>query len=510
MDIANRHNTRRAMNIIRSYSSNNDLKNTIIVVLILLLCIFIGASVGAGAYMFAAPLALLLPAIFLIRNPHVGLIFLTGMTLLVAGTFKYFFALNQFQWALSALGVSLLGYALIVRFFSAAEHKCLPVRIEVLVVLWWLSLLFSSAANTLPVLDWFVGLRIYLPVFGIFAYLAYCQPKEKLLKAILLFMIAISTIQWIFCLYQTLRVVPVRLAGHYPGSAWDSIVGTFGGDKFGGGESGSLGIYLSIILVLTAALRKYSQISSVQTTLIVLTSFTAMALVESKVIAVMIPLGLFLLFRDNALKKPAKFFVGFIVVGGLMLSLLIAYYYLYWQSDNSRGLLDALYERFSYSFDPAFQASSTNLGRVKSLIFWWDKHAILDNPLTLFLGHGLASAVSSSSVIGEGMAVKSYGVMLDVTGASKLLWETGLFGIAVFLMIFVVAFFMARRLKDNLSLPAWHRAAMSGVEAAMVLMPLSIFYEVTVVSSPPMQFMAMFFLGYVAYWSRETSGVPVV
>ncbi|MBK7765541.1 MAG: hypothetical protein IPI44_05200 [Sulfuritalea sp.] len=40
----------------------------------------------------------------------------------------------------------------------------------------------------------------------------------------------------------------------------------------------------------------------------------------------------------------------------------------------------------------------------------------------------------------------------------------------------------------------------------MLLMPLATIYEVTVVSSPPMQFVAMFMLGYVAYWWRETAG----
>ena len=168
-------------------------------------------------------------------------------------------------------------------------------------------------------------------------------------------------------------------------------------------------------------------------------------------------------------------------------------------------MIDALFARFSYSFDPYFQASTTNLGRVKSLLFWWEKHA-LDDPLTLLIGHGLASAVSSSSIIGEGGAVHRYGIMLDVTGVSKLLWESGLIGLVVFLLIFAFGFFRARSLKVHPALPAWHRAAMVGVEAVMVLMPLSIFYEVTIVSSPPMQFMAMFLLGYVAYWWRETGG----
>lgn len=499
-----------SMNTTQRYSVESGTMQIAIIFSTLLLAVLIGIGVGADIYMVAAPLALVFPAVYLLMRPAISLLFFTGLTLAIAGTLKYFFGLGQFQWGLSILGAALLGYALLHKMFSHENKRTPSDWLAPPILLWWAVLLFSTAANALPAMDWLVGLRIYLPVFGVFAYLAYCRPNEKLLKFILLFVLAIASIQWIFCLYQKLQVVPIRIASHFPGSPWDSIVGTFGGEKFGGGESGSLGIYLSIVLVLVAALKKYGQIGTFRAGIVFVTCFGAMALTESKVIAVMIPLGCFLVYRDYAFKQPVKFFAGAVAVGGLMLALLVVYYYLYWQTDNRLGVIDALYGRFAYSFDPNFQASTTNLGRIKSLIFWWDKHGILDNPLTLLLGHGLSSAVSASSIIGEGIAVKRYGVMLDVTGASKLLWESGFIGLTAFLLIFVIGFFRAGQLKNRPLVPAWHRAAMSGVEAAMVLMPLSIFYEVTVVSSPPMQFMAMFFLGYIAYWWRETSGARLV
>lgn len=461
-----------------------------------------GLGIGLGFYMAVAPLILAGPAIYLLKNPSIGLVAFAGLTLLVTGTLKFFWGLGQFQWALSMLGLALLGYAALQRAFQTNQTRMAADGFFLPMALWWAVLIFSSAANNLPMLDWFVGVRIYLPVFGVFAYMAHCRPSERLLKNVLIFMLCIASVQWAFCLYQKLFIVPMRLAGHYPGSAWDSIVGTFGGEKFGGGESGSLGIYLSIMASLAIALYKHSQLKAPLFFAIFVSSFAAMAMVESKVIALMIPIGFFLVYRDYAWAKPVSFIVGAIAVSLLMLGLLVAYYYLYWQTDNNKGLVDALYDRFSYSFDPQFQASTTNLGRIKSLVFWWDRHSLLDNPLTILFGHGLASAVSSSSIIGEGTAVRMQAVMLDVTGVSKLLWESGLIGCLAFSAIFIVGFFRARELKSNPLLPAWHRAAMAGLEAAFVLMSFSIFYEVTIVSSPPMQFVAMFFLGYVSYWWR--------
>lgn len=480
------------------------LKNTTIILLIAIcLAFFVGILVGSGSYILIVALMSLIPACIVLKRPDISLALLAAFTLLIAGTIKYFLGLGQFQWILSGLGVLLLAYAALQHTFTPFIATSEDPGFLALIGLWWAILLFGSAANNLPMLDWLVGVRIYLPVFGVFAYIAYCYPSERLLKGILFFMLTVGSVQWVFCIYQKLLIVPLRLAGHYPGSAWDSIVGTFGGDKFGGGESGSLGVYLSLMATLAIALHKQEQLKTFWFFLIFVSSFAAMAMVESKIIALMIPAGFFLVYREYAFKKPIAFISGSIAVAILMACLLIAYFYLYWQTDDNKGLLDALYDRFAYSFDPKFQPSTTNLGRVKSLVFWWDRHALLDNPLTILFGHGLASAVSSSSIIGTGVAVRAQAVMLDVTGISKLLWETGVVGSLVFISIFVLGFFRARKLKSNSALPPWHRAAMTGVEAAFALMPFTIFYEVTIVSSPPMQFAAMFFLGYVAYWWRE-------
>lgn len=490
----------------RNSSSSNLLGLLLLIVVMLVFSIFIGMGVGAGQLIIVAPFVMLFPAIYLLMRPELCLIFFAGLTLLVSGSLKYFFGLGQFQWALSALGIALLGYALVSGVFKTSAEKIPFNGFVPLWLIWWAGLFFASAANQLGPLDYLVGIRVYLPVFGVFAYIAYCRPDEKLLKKIILFMFVISSIQWAFCLYQKLQVLPIRIARHYPGSPWDSIVGSFGGEKFGGGESGSLGIYLSVILVMAVALKKYAQIGIIPFFVILLTSFSAMALTESKVIALIVPLGCFLVYRDFVIKEPIKFLVGTLFTILLMFCLLVAYYYMYWKTDNNMGLFDALYYRIFYSFDPTFQASTTNLGRIGSIIFWWDKHSIIDNSLTFLFGHGLASSVSASSMIGEGIAVRQYRVLLDTTGATKLLWETGVVGLTLFMTTFSLGFFRARNLKNNQSIPLWHRAALHGTEAAMVLMPLSIFYEVTIVSSLPMQFLAMFLLGYVAYWWRESSG----
>jgi type IV secretory pathway TrbD component len=473
---------------------------------IVLIAVFTGLALGSGAYLFAAPVAALLPAALLLLRPDICLIVVAGLVLMVAGILKFFLGLGQFQWLVSALGITLLFVALTKTVFSRERVKASATGIELSLALWWALIVFASLANFVPVNEWVVGIRIYLPFLGVFAYIAYCRPSERLLKGLILFLLLIASVQWAFCIYQKFVIVPQRMAGGYPGSPWDSVVGTFGGEKFGGGESGSLGVFLAVVLTIAAALHKARMLGGVAFAMVMFFGLIAVGLSESKVVVLLVPLGALIVYHDYLVKHPVRFLLGAALVAGFVLALLITYYFVYWQSSTRLGLVDSIIQRLSYSFDPDFRVSAVNLGRFGSLVFWWDSHSILDNPLTFLLGNGLASAVGTSTLIGMGSATRVYGYVLDSTGASKLLWESGLLGLLLFLSLFVVGFFRARRLARLDSVPPWHRAALGGVQAGMVLMFLAVFYEVTTVSSPPMQFVLMLLLGYIVYWWRETRG----
>jgi hypothetical protein len=470
------------------------------------IAVFTGLALGLGAYVLVAPVAALLPAVFLLVRPEICLIAVTGLTLLVAGLLKYFFGLGQFQWLLSGLGVMLLLMALVRTMFSGARVKTSPSGIEGLMFVWWLVLFFSSLANLVPILGWFVGIRIYLPFVGVFAYIAFCRPSDRLLKALFFFLMFIASVQWAFCLYQKFVIVPQRIAGGYPGSPWDSVVGTFGGEMFGGGESGSLGVFLAITLSIAAALHKSKMLGGFAFSAIMVFGLAAVGLSESKVVVLLVPLGALIVYHDYLFRNPVRFLMGGLLMVAFVMGLLVFYHFVYWEQGSRLGVVDSIIQRLSYSFDPNFRVTTLNLGRIGSQVFWWNSHSILDNPLTFLVGHGLASAVSQSSVIGMGSAVREYGYLLDTTGATKLLWESGLLGLMLFLTMFVVGFFRAYRLSRLASIPPWHRAVLSGSQAAMVLMFLAVFYEVTTVSSPPMQFINMLLMGYIVYWWRETGG----
>lgn len=473
----------------------------------LFLSVAIGISLAADFYPGAAVIVGGVLAVLLLMWPGYAIVAMAGLTLAVAGSLQYFAGLGQFQWAISVLGLLLLIVALAkITFGVSSPMRQFDIDIGMIALLWWAVIAVASLGSMIPMLDWLVGVRIYLPFFGVFAYIAYCRPPERLLKGLIHFVLLIASIQWVFCLYQSTMIVPRRISGGYPGSPWDSVVGSFGGDRFGGGESGSLGVFLAIALTIAAALYKSKMLNGVVYAGITFFGLVAVGLSEAKVVVVLIPLGFLFVYRDYLLRRPVRFLMGGMLVVGSVAALLAVYNFMYWEADTRLGFGDSVIQRLSYTFDPDFRVTINNLGRIGSLHYWWKSHSLVENPLHFLLGHGFASAVSVSGIIGIGTAAKESGFLLDTTGATKLLWESGFIGLLLFQAMFVIAFVRANQLARVESIPPWHRAMLSGVQAAMVLMFLAIFYEVTTVSSPPMQFVNMLLMGYTVYWWRETGG----
>ncbi|MGC6547584.1 capsular biosynthesis protein, partial [Escherichia coli] len=61
---------------------------------------------------------------------------------------------------------------------------------------------------------------------------------------------------WVFyaqipvMIYQVLLVVPQRVAVRGEDEKWDSVVGTFGGDPMGGGNTAAMGLFCLLIMLL--------------------------------------------------------------------------------------------------------------------------------------------------------------------------------------------------------------------------------------------------------------------
>ncbi|GMV54406.1 MAG: hypothetical protein AMXMBFR6_02110 [Betaproteobacteria bacterium] len=470
----------------------------------LLLALLLGLVAGSGSLLLALMFGGALVGAFLLARPDAMLWLLLATVLVLSGTVQFFADFHQLQWIASLLGMALLAVGL----YQQLGSRPLPASpagpsIGVVAGLFLLMLAVSSAVNAVPPDQLIVGLRAYLPFWGVFAVLAAARLDEHQVRALLLAMLAVAALQWPLALYQKIFVVPERIALNYFGSAFDSVVGTFGGPKFGGGASGSLGVFLALMLVFAGALWHRRQLTTRWFALLFLTIGVAMGLTETKVVFMLVPLGMLWVFRDGLVRRPVAFVLGSAAVLVLLAGVLFSYYKLYWEDSGRGDFWDVIGRRFAYSFDPNFMATADWPGRIAGLLIWNRHHELASEPFTTLLGHGAAAATTFSTFMGPSAASRRYGLGLDVTGATKLLWDSGALGFLLFLALFGTGFVIAGRLLRDARIPDWHRAALNGAQTAMPLLALALFYEVTSVSSPPVQFLAMFLLGYIAYWQRR-------
>lgn len=429
--------------------------------------------------------------------------FLVLLTLVVSGLANSFFGVSQVQWGASLLGMWLFLLSLLKASFSSRERgQRSSDFIYILFFIFAFVCLLSSVVSYSGFGQALVGARTYLPYWGIFLVFSTGVADAAISRRVILILISVAAIQWIFCLYQKLYVVPARMSMHVLGSAWDSIVGTFSGSIVGGGESGSLGVFLVVILLFSLTLRASNFLTKLQFSMLLLSLLCALALTETKVVFVLIPIALAAAYPENIYKNPFKYIFSTALVVLVLWVLAYSYYYFFWAQEVDLGFVETLSNRMAYSFDPNFSPSANYYGRFSALIRWAQVNSLSDNPFYFALGHGIASSVGASSILGAGSAAKMYGLGLDATGASKLLWETGAFGFVLFISIFCISYFRVLKLKSDLRIPLWHRAALRSAGAAMPIIVIGIFYEVTAVSSPPMQLTAFFLVGYVSYWHR--------
>ena len=487
---------------------NIDLSAIAIVILGIVLALFIGLIASSGNVVYGAVVAGVLGGSLLLARPWWMVSALVGIVFVAHGAVQFFTGFGQLQWIASMLGMALM---LIWGFMAMGQRQpemasgLTPVIAAGFVFMSIMTL--SSFANGIPFMQGVVGFRAYVPFWGAFLFLS-TQTRDLLTwRRVFVGLVIVALIQWPVELYQKLFVVSARSAAGYFGSAFDSIVGTFGGAMFGGGESGSLAVFLAVFIVIATALRKERHIPRWLYLLLALSILVSVGLCETKIVFFLVPVGFGWIYRAYVVRHPGKFLLGAAIAGILLAGLVTVYYKLHYE-ETARNVdpIALVQQRFLYAFDPSAMPAANWPGRVTGLVIWYHHHDSLSDSFRTLFGHGAGSSLSSSSLIVSGDASKRYGVGLDVTGATKLLWESGLFGLLAFLSISLVGFIQSGRLASSEAVPAQHRAGLKGVQAALPLIGVAIFYEATAVSSPPMQLTFLLLLAYVDFWYRRVKG----
>lgn len=454
----------------------------------------VGAFIGVGvaAFLAFAPSYLFAATMF--------------FSLAIAGLAEFYFGIGQANWIPSLLGLALLAVAGLAHGEIARRpNRAFLPSVGWLVAGYCFILLSASILNANSLLQLVAGIRNYLPFVGVFLALQCFANSDKNLKTWVNSLLLIGFIQFPFALHQAIFIAPMRektLAA--VGGGAEAIVGTFGGNPMGGGYTGEMAIFVLLASLLAIALAPTMRHGKALAWVMSAFAIGCVALAETKIVFVLAPIAVTMVFWEELRASPKRMF-GLLAAMSVVLGGLAAVYaWRFWGKGP-----DEFWHAFTYSFDPNFMIDRLHRGRIAALIHWWDNNVVQFDFFHAFLGYGMASTLEASRILGEGSAVKAFGLGLDAHAASKLLWDGGLVGFGIFGWLIARSAWNAHRLIGQPSIPIFHRNVLKTARAAMFCFAVILPYQVSVVGGAPMQFLFWFFIGYVEFWRSQVNGVPI-
>ncbi|WP_374588145.1 hypothetical protein [Ideonella dechloratans] len=400
----------------------------------------------------------------------------------------------KLAWSLSGLLFGLLVVHGLHRLFSAAgAHRSAP---HVLLMLWFMAYaLIVSLVQAAPAIELITAFKRYFQAVGLIVVLAWAPFKVSDLKALGLFALSLALLQLPFSAFERIKLVPIRegLQSLYPGMVpIDVVAGTFGASMLGGGGSAEMATYLLFVLVVLLNRARHGLLSTSRLMWLAPLVALPLAMGETKVVVIFLPVLLFTLFRRTIFARPLLG-VG-IVVGGALLTAGLGLAYL---GITGRDVDGELLNTIAYNFGQKGHGNNY-LNRTTSLLFW-AKEQGLSNPVSPVFGNGLGA--SHDATDGH-IAVKHPGYGIGLTAAPTLLWDLGLVGFALYLAIFGAAWWAASRVRARAQ-AAWMACDAEALQATLPVLVIYTFYRLTPLEQLPFQMVMAAVLGYLAWLYRQ-------
>jgi hypothetical protein len=237
------------------------------------------------------------------------------------------------------------------------------------------------------------------------------------------------------------------------------------------------------------------------------TLFSALLMVpllfnEAKIIVVILPIALLIVFRDQVLRRPVHFILGTSVIAMLLAALFVVYTKLPGEATNST-LTEQLSQTAAYNFGQRGYGGNV-LNRTTVLTYWWEQHSMNDI-VQVLIGHG-PGTTNEAGTSRINLATGRYaGMGIGLTAISALLWEVGIVGLIAILGMLWSSFTVAVRLSQDTRLTRWHRAAFLGLQASIAIMAISLTHNNFFVFDIGFQALLMLMLGYAIYWQKNVN-----
>ena len=365
------------------------------------------------------------------------------ITLVFCGVVQYFTGVLSVLWI--PFFLTLLMFSLLI---MQTRYEALQLdKQEIIVLTLYLIFLVMAGVSTIlqeGVTDAIVGFKneIALSLIMLCLLLGFCRESQVYRVT--------KTLYWVFyaqfpmVLYQLLFVVPQRVAAYGEEDKWDSVVGTFGGDPMGGGNTAAMGLFCLLIMLLKISEFKHGLTTFKSMALHIILGFGLCIVGEVKFVILLSPILMcWVWLMPSYVKGMSKvnlkalllIFSGMALLITFAIIILAAGYSSAFGSDPTESSLSVFLSSLDYIFDPNYILPSGEVGRFTTLTFWLKNNDLWGLSGTLF-GYGL-NATNSGSIVSQGFLNLTYNLILDSTSLSMLLWEVGAVGTVLFIGLII-------------------------------------------------------------------------
>ena len=482
-----------------------------VMVLAATLGLLVGAGAATGQKLIVIALAGLLGGIAVFAVPVTWTLWtMFVMSFLIVGPAVYFLRLGQLQWLPPLFGVALYIQALVLALRAPAARtgaRPLPAFLYLL-VLFLISATFSSAVAGITAGEFIMSSRYYYFVWGALAVFLVSAVDEQMIdrlwKALLLF----TAFQLPMALYQYIFVARKRATGEIlSGGAppWDAVIGTFPGTDTGGGNSAAMAFYLLLMVVLAVALWRAKLLPGIKLAVVVVCALGSMAVAEVKGIVLMIPVVLAIYYRKELLRHPAESVTALLAAAALSVVMLAGYDRLHYSerfvSPMAKNADATLVDRLMNQIDPEHvNDANSRRGRANLMALWWDENIAAGNSYRTLFGHGTGTTQYGN--LGTGSLVQRFGPDIGKNTLVVLLWETGLVGTTLFVLMVAAAARLSLRLSGDRRIPELHRVYLRVGAIALMMVLVTLVYKQFAIRLTSIQLLIVLMMGQAFYWYR--------
>lgn len=428
----------------------------------------------------------------------------------------------RLAWLFSMLGLFLLVVAVLhagtarsgfVRAAPQADVASSRQPLPAFVIVALLSLAYAVASVAFsagPIDEGVSALKRQYQYWGVMFAFAVVPFTVIQVRSWIRFLLGLALCQLPFALYQRIVLVPQRMNMPNEVVPVDIVTGTFEGSITGGANDNVMALFLVCMLIGLLAARREGLIGDRLLWPLALVVMAPIALGETKMVLLLLPLGLGVLYADAARRRPFAFAAGALVTLALVAALFYSYVAL--QVDDGRtgmSFRQRLEQNLEYNVGQRGYFGGASLNRGNVLPFWWSRHG-LNDPLGTVFGHGLGSAHGSRGSERLGHMDRRYpGYSIGLTALATQLWEIGLLGVTLFVAMLAGAWRAAGQLVRQ-ARPGADRALCRTLRAAVLLIvPMWLAMDLLMLAASLQVIMATI-LGLIAWRWRlpDSSQVP--